>query len=134
MENRRQTGVFTTQHVKEETGEGYRLVNFSAGVKTVATTIAAVVVLVGMLAGWFNGHVQGQAVKALGLQLNTEGSDINNALKLLLDERAGEIEGHINVLRMQEQEHYEKLTSTVWRATNPDRRSDDPIPDVGGDP
>jgi formate dehydrogenase maturation protein FdhE len=128
-DRRRTTGVFT--HF-DDTGKEFHVVNFAAGVKTVVASIVAVIGLVVMLASWFNGHVQAQAIKALGHELTTDGTDIQNAFKALLDERAEEIEahvlGHLEAADKEAAERERRIRKTVWKATSPARRAEDSEP------
>jgi hypothetical protein len=125
----RQTGVYKAV---DERGKESSIVHLAANLKVVVGALAATGALVVGGAAWFNGHVQAQAIKALGTQLSTDGSDVKNAFEALLDRRAEEIEKNLKeeLVRNRdlETEHYEMLRSTVWRATSPQRQLNDPPP------
>jgi hypothetical protein len=133
-DRRRTTGVYT--HVNDE-GKESRIVNLAADLKVVIGSVVALLGLVVMLAGWFNGHVQAQAIKALGQQLSTDGSDVQNAFEALLDKRAEEIEKNLReeIIRSRdlEADKLDDLRSMIWKATNPARLAGDPVPDWSND-
>ena len=120
-----ETGVHKVTH---DDGRTSRIVSMAADLKVVIGTLAALGALVVTGAAWFNGHVQAQAIKALGAQLSTDGSDVQNAFRALLDARAEEIEERLReeIVRNRdlESQHYEALKTTVWKATNPARQAD----------
>lgn len=124
-DRRRTTGMYT--HVNDE-GKESRIVNLAADLKVVIGSVVALLGLIVMLAGWFNAHVQSQAIRALGTELTTDGTDVQNAFKALLDERAEEIEEHVMAEMEKLHNEHRRLRTTVWRATNPDRLSSDPEP------
>jgi hypothetical protein len=108
----------------DDEGKTSRIVNMAADLKVVIGTLAALGALIVTGAAWFNGHVQAQAIKALGTQLSEDGSDVQNAFKAILDERAEEIESNLRHEMEKLQAEHKELRRHIWRATDPDRRAD----------
>lgn len=124
----RETGVYKTTH--PDTGKS--IVGLAADAKVVIGSLAALIGLLVVLAGWFNGYVQSQAIRSISNELTTDGSDTQNAYKALLDERSEEIEANLKaeIIRNRDLENkkLDELKGMIWRATSPSRRVGDPEP------
>jgi predicted metalloprotease len=123
--DRPQTGMY--KHV-DANGKESRIVALAGNVKVVVGTLVLVVGAIAGGAAWFNGHVQAEAIKALGTQLSEDGSNVKNAFDVLLDNRLDKTDGKIEDLEKKLDEAERRLRKMMWKATSPSRRDGDREP------
>lgn len=109
-----------------------RIARWASDVKVIVSAIVAIIAAVAAAGIWFNGYVQAKATEGLAEQIGSSDSAIRTAFESMIDERAEEIEANLKAeierSRDIETEHYEKLRSSVWKATNPARQADSGLP------
>lgn len=131
----RTTGVYKSV---DESGKSKTVVQIASDIKVVAGTVGLLASMIVGGAIWFNGYIQAKATEGFAKQINSEDSAIRAAFETMIDKRAEEIEKNLTeeIVRNRDLEaaKLDDLKRTVWKATNPSRRSDDPEPAWEDDP